>query len=468
MPAGLRRVADAARPRPARRRRPDGGPAAAGRREEGEGALRGRRPDGRRRRGRGRALRPRRAGAAARAGRPAGRHRGRAVHQAGRRRAAVARQAAPGARHEPADVRHVRRRRPPSTRRCSATSSSLAREVAALERQVRAEREAETPRARGRAPEAELRAALADVARRARASTDRRRGPARARRAARAGRLPRRGRAAGGAAGASGGAIRLRLEATEDDPGRAGRLEAYARALSAAGPRIVHVGAGSGRALELLGRRRRGRRARRRARGRGRGRRAGRCATPTRSPTWPRSTAGLGRRHPRHRPRRADRRRRASSRSPAPIERALAPEGVAIVEGLDPAGLGDDGAFWRDPGRRRPVHPDAVRMALESAGPRVDLGRGARRARRRAGVRAATPCMPRADGPRVAFVVPRYGAGVVGRRGDALPPDGREPGRPRRRRRGADDLRGRPLHLGRPPPRGHDASRTASRCTASG
>jgi len=50
------------------------------------------------------------------------------------------------------------------------------------------------------------------------------------------------------------------------------------------------------------------------------------------------------------------------------IGHALAPGGVAIVEGLDPAGLGDDGAFWRDPGRRRPVHPDAVRMALESAG----------------------------------------------------------------------------------------------------
>ena len=32
------------------------------------------------------------------------------------------------------------------------------------------------------------------------------------------------------------------------------------------------------------------------------------------------------------------------------IEHALAPSGVAIVEGIDPAGLGEHGAFWRDPG----------------------------------------------------------------------------------------------------------------------
>jgi hypothetical protein len=245
--------------------------------------------------------------------------------------------------------------------------SSLAREVGALERQVQAEREAAgaAQERLGRLEE-ELRSALSDVAE-ARAEVARMADaalPERVARLERAPAPPARGAAGPGAAG--GGAMRLRLEATEDDPGRRGRLEAYGRALSAAGSRILHVGAGSGRGLPLLGEDAEGVEPD--------GELAAAAAADERPVRHADPVAFL-------------------AASPAgsvdgilvtdlverldgddlvalagAIEHALAPGGVAIVEGLDPAALGDEGAFWRDPGRRRPVHPDAVRMALESAG----------------------------------------------------------------------------------------------------
>ena len=131
--------------------------------------------------------------------------------------------------------------------------SSLAREVSALERHLRAEREAgEAARAEVARLEGELSAAVTQVAA-AREAVDRMADAALPERIARLERAPAPAPGEGAGDAGAGGLVRLRLEATEDDPGRAGRLEAYARALTAAGPRIVHVGAGSGRDLELLG-----------------------------------------------------------------------------------------------------------------------------------------------------------------------------------------------------------------------
>ena len=51
------------------------------------------------------------------------------------------------------------------------------------------------------------------------------------------------------------------------------------------------------------------------------------------------------------------------------LAHALAPDGQVVVEGLHPAATWAVGnEFWRDAGRRRPLHPDAVRFALESEG----------------------------------------------------------------------------------------------------
>jgi hypothetical protein len=245
--------------------------------------------------------------------------------------------------------------------------ASLAREVAALQRQVRAERDAaEAARADAARLESALGAALDDVAA-ARAVAKRLADAALPERVAR---LERGSATASGApAGAparSTGSLRLRLEATEADPGRSERLEAYGRRLGRAGPRIVHAGAGSGLTLAALGE----------------------GAVGVEGDAELAAAAAAERRPVRH----ADPVAYLAALDPGSIdgilvtdlverldderlvalsiavERALAPDGVAIVEGVHPAGLGADGDFWRDPGRRRPVHPDAVRMALESAG----------------------------------------------------------------------------------------------------
>ena len=242
--------------------------------------------------------------------------------------------------------------------------SSLAREVAALERQVRAEREAgEAARAEVERLAAEAEAARVALAE-ARAQVERMADAALPERIARLERGPAPAPAA--APAPAGGALRLRLEASEEDPGRRARVEGYARALGAAGPRIVHVGSGSGRSLPLLGEGAEG-------------------VEPDGELAAAAAADQLPVRH-------ADPVAYLAAIPAGSVDgilvtdlveridgdglvalagaigHALAPGGVAIVEGLDPAGLGDDGAFWRDPGRRRPVHPDAVRMALESAG----------------------------------------------------------------------------------------------------
>jgi O-antigen chain-terminating methyltransferase len=51
----------------------------------------------------------------------------------------------------------------------------------------------------------------------------------------------------------------------------------------------------------------------------------------------------------------------------AAAARTLAPGGLIVVEGLDPEAAREPD-FWRDPDRLRPVHPDTVRMLLEGAG----------------------------------------------------------------------------------------------------
>ena len=176
-------------------------------------------------------------------------------------------------------------------------------------------------------------------------------------------------------------------------------------------------------------RRRRGRRGGRRVGrgGRGRGtpgaaRRPGRLSR--------RARAGFAGRGPGHRPRRAldgagllspGRRHRTRPRAGGPGDGRGPPSGGALGARRS--------EFWRDAGRRRPLHPDAVRMALEAAGlgatpwtfttrppssASTPAARGtwppwSRGSTTCSSGRGATPCMPLADGPRVAFVVPRYG-----------------------------------------------------------
>ena len=251
--------------------------------------------------------------------------------------------------------------------------------------------------------------------------------------------------------------VRLRLEATEDDPGRAAHAwrptRERPRLTPGRGSSTSAPGAGatwscSARAPRASSPTASSPRPPRPA--------SGPCATPTRSPT--------SRRRPRGRSTASSSPTSSSGSTARPrcpragaIEHALAPSGVAIVEGIDPAGLGDARRLLARP---RPAAAGPPRRRADGA--RVGRAglhdrRGARRSGRRDGRRrrAATPCMRRADGPRVAFVVPRYGAGVVGGAEMLCRLMAENLVGPRHGRRGADHVRRRPLHLGGPPPRGH-------------
>lgn len=243
--------------------------------------------------------------------------------------------------------------------------SSLAREVSVLERQVRAERE------QGDGLREELAGLRAEVARSTEAMAEARAAVAHLADAAlpeRVARLERLGPAEPGAAAPAptspSGSLRLRLEATEDDGGRERRMAAYAEAFG--GRAVLHLGAGSGRALEALGEGAEG------VEGDG---------------ALAAAAEGAGRRV-----RHADPVAHLALLAPGSVDailvtelverlgggaltalaggiaRALAPGGIAIVEGHHPNGVAEDLLFWRDPDRLRALHPDAVRMALEAAG----------------------------------------------------------------------------------------------------
>lgn len=166
-----------------------------------------------------------------------------------------------------------------------------------------------------------------------------------------------------GGAPATAGTLRLRLEAAEDSPGRRAVLEGYARALAGDGRRVVHIGAGSGQALHLLGEDAEGieQDAGLAAAGAAAGRRV-RNADPVAylAAVAPRSIDGILV---------TDVVERLDGEGLAAlctaIARALAPGGAAIVEGRHPANTDD---VWRDPDLRRPIHPETVRIALEAAG----------------------------------------------------------------------------------------------------
>jgi hypothetical protein len=228
--------------------------------------------------------------------------------------------------------------------------AALAREVGALERQLRAERTAaEDARADAAALRAELAEALAalqglrgDVA----TLTD-------AALPARVARLER-----------GAGPVRLRLEATEDDPGREARAARHAASFGD-GP-VLHAGAGSGWALAAIG---------------------ARASGVEADPELAAAAAAEGR-DVRHGDPLAilaglpeaslggvlvtDLVERLDGSGltalAGAVARALAPDGAVVVEGRHPAGVAADPDFWRDPDRIRPLHPDAVRMALEGAG----------------------------------------------------------------------------------------------------
>ncbi|MBJ7454436.1 MAG: hypothetical protein JHC74_00090 [Thermoleophilia bacterium] len=242
--------------------------------------------------------------------------------------------------------------------------SSLAREVSVLERQVRAERE------QGDGLREEIAALREEVARAAEAMAEARAAVAHLADAAlpeRVARLERLGPAAPGepaAAASPSGSLRLRLEATEDDAGREWRMAAYSGAFG--DRRVLHLGAGSGRALEALGEGAEG------VEGDGElaaaaaaaGRRVRHADPVAHLATLPPESVdailvtdlverlGGG----------------GLTSLAAGIARALAPGGMAIVEGHHPNGVNEDLLFWRDPDRLRALHPDAVRMALEAAG----------------------------------------------------------------------------------------------------
>ena len=159
------------------------------------------------------------------------------------------------------------------------------------------------------------------------------------------------------------GTLRLRLEAAEDSPERRAVLEGYAKVLAGEGRRVVHVGAGSGQALHLLGENAEGieQDASLAAAGAAAGRRV-RSADPVAylSAVAPSSIDGILV---------SDVIERLDGEGLVALctamAQALAPDGAAIVEGRDPARADD---IWRDPDLLRPVHPDTVRMALETAG----------------------------------------------------------------------------------------------------
>jgi hypothetical protein len=248
--------------------------------------------------------------------------------------------------------------------------SSVAREVAALDRQLHAVHEASEASS---AEATRLREDVARVLDRVEASdaaVARLADAALPERVARLERAPAAAAPPAAATGpppaATGGdPVRLRLEATGSDEATA-RVAAYAETLVGHGP-VLHLGAGSGRALHLLGDDAEGVEADAElaAAAAAEGR-AVRHADPVAflGALAPGSVGGILV---------TDLVERLDGPGlvalAAAVARALAPEGHAVVEGLHPAALwamGDE--FWRDPGRRRPLHPDAIRMSLEAAG----------------------------------------------------------------------------------------------------
>ncbi len=243
--------------------------------------------------------------------------------------------------------------------------ATLAREVSALERSARADRAAAA------AAEAELAALRADLAAALAGADDARARVARLADAALPERIARleRGPATAPAAPApppppGGGSLRLRLEATEADEDRDARLAGYAEALGTG--RVVHAGAGSGWALGAFGPAAEGVEADAElvAAAEAEGRSV-RHADPVAyvGALAPGSVDGI---LATGLVERLDGRGLAAFAAAA--AQALAPGGLVVVEGHDPAAAAADPAFWRDPDRRRPLHPDAVRMALEAAG----------------------------------------------------------------------------------------------------
>lgn len=241
--------------------------------------------------------------------------------------------------------------------------ATLAREVSALERSARAERAAaEEARAESAALRAELAEALSAVEE-TRAQVARLADAALPERVARLERGPATAAAAAPAPPPSGsGSLRLRLEATEPDDDRAARLAGYAEALGTG--RIVHAGAGSGWGLGSLGDGAEGVEADAElvAAAAAEGRTV-RHADPVGylAALAPDSVDGILA---------TDLLERLDGAGlaafAAAAARALAPAGLLVVEGHDPAAV--DAGFWRDPDRLRALHPDAVRMALEGAG----------------------------------------------------------------------------------------------------
>jgi hypothetical protein len=244
--------------------------------------------------------------------------------------------------------------------------STLAREVSALERRVAAEQAAaDAARAEAAAARAAL-SAVADAAAAATAAVARLADAALPERVARLERGPATAAAPPppAPAPAPSGALSLRLEATEADPDRDARLDAHAAAFP--GARVVHAGAGSGWALERLGPEAEGVEA------------DGELAAAGQA-------AGRAVHH-------ADPAAYLAALAPESLDgvlitglverldgpgvrtlldaaaRVVRPGGAVVVEGWLPAAAAADPAFWRDPERRRALHPDAVRMTLEGAG----------------------------------------------------------------------------------------------------
>jgi hypothetical protein len=249
--------------------------------------------------------------------------------------------------------------------------ASLAREVSSLERQVRGGREDGD---RARAEVDRLASELAGALERVAAADERVARMADAALPERVARLERPAPRDAGAAGApesprpapGGDPVRLRLEATEPSGDGAARLAAYGRALDGRGP-VLQLGAGSGRALAHLGPHAEGVEADAElvAAAEAEGRPV-RHADPVAylAALAPGSIGGV---LVTDLVERLDGVRLAALA--AALGRTLAPDGRVVVEGLHPASTWAMGAeFWRDAGRRRPLHPDAVRMALEAAG----------------------------------------------------------------------------------------------------
>lgn len=242
--------------------------------------------------------------------------------------------------------------------------ASLAREVSALERQVRAAREEADARAEELAAMKDLLAEYAAVAAEARAAVASLGDAALPERIARLERLPAAGAPDAPAPSGSTGSLRIRLEATDDDDERIARWSAHAARFGSRP--VLHLGAGSGRGLDALGPQAEGVEADAElaAAASAEGRRVHHADPVVYISTVPPGSVpaifvsdlverldggGL-------------------TALAGGIARALAEDGVAVVEAYHPDGIRDDDAFWRDPDRLRALHPDAVRMALEAAG----------------------------------------------------------------------------------------------------